>query len=150
MNFINEQYGIRIVLECFQNAFETLFEITPIFGAGEECTHVQRVDQGFGQNIRHVLVDNAARQTFGNGGFANAGFADQQRVVLASAAEDLDHAFQFAVTANQRVDLSLLGKDVQVDRVLFQRAALCFLSALSIAILALALGTITRYFGNPV
>jgi hypothetical protein len=41
VNFVNEQNGVRLVFECFQNTFETLFKITPVFGAGQQRTHVE-------------------------------------------------------------------------------------------------------------
>ena len=42
------------------------------------------------QHFRHFALDDLARQAFGDGGLADAGIADQQRVVLAPAAQHLD------------------------------------------------------------
>ncbi len=60
-----------------------------------------------------------------------AGLADQQRVVLAAAAQHLDHALDFQLAPDQRVDLAFLGQRVEVLRVLLERRRL---------VLALALG----------
>jgi hypothetical protein len=61
---------------------------------------------GLGQDVRHAAFDDAAGQAFGDGGLADPGFADQQRVVLAAAAEGLDDALDFLLAADQRVDLA--------------------------------------------
>ena len=45
--------------------------------------------------FRNIAFDDAARQPFGDRCLADAGLADQQRVVLASAAQRLDDALQF-------------------------------------------------------
>jgi hypothetical protein len=50
-------------------------------------------------------VGDALRQAFDNRGLADAGFADQHRVVLGAAAQDLDDTFQFAVATDQRIEL---------------------------------------------
>ncbi len=68
-----------------------------------------------------ALVD-AARQALGDRGLADAGLADQQRIVLAAAAQDLDHALELVLAADQRIDLAGLGQMVEVDRVGVERA----------------------------
>jgi hypothetical protein len=51
------------------------------------------------------------------GGLADAGVTHEQRVVLAAAAEDLDRAFDFGVTADERIGLALAGALVEVDAI---------------------------------
>ena len=68
------------------------------------------------------MVDYALGQTFGDGGLAYARFADQQRIVLASTAQSLDHAFQFHCAADQRIYLAGERLFVEVGRVGFQSA----------------------------
>ena len=48
--------------------------------------------------------DDLARQALGDGGLADAGIADQQRVVLLAAAQDLDRALHLGLAADQRID----------------------------------------------
>ena len=60
---------------------------------------------------------------FGNGGLADAGFTDVQRIVLAAAAQDLDGALDLERAADQRIDLAVLGELVEVGGVLVERAA---------------------------
>ena len=58
-------------------------------------------------NARFVkpLDGDALRQAFDDGGFADAGFADEHGVVLGAAAEDLDDALEFAIAADERIEL---------------------------------------------
>ena len=49
--------------------------------------------------------------------------ADQQRIVLATTAERLDDALDFAFAADERVDLADQRLSVEVDGVRFQRTA---------------------------
>ena len=53
---------------------------------------------------RHVAVGDALRQAFDDGGLADARLADQHRIVLGAAAQDLDHALQFVVAPDQRIE----------------------------------------------
>ena len=67
---------------------------------------------------------DAPGQPFGNGGLADAGFTDQQRIVLAATAQYLDHAIDFVFAADQRIDLALGSGLVQVLRELVERTFL--------------------------
>src|SRR5690606_17681599 len=54
------------------------------------------------------------------------GIADQQRVVLGAAAQDLDRALDLGLTPDQRIDLAALGLLVQVDAIGLKRLAALF------------------------
>ena len=88
---------------------------------------------------------DAPGQALGNRGFAHTGFAHQQRVVLAAAAQNLDRALDFVLAPNQRVDLAFLGRLVQVVGVLLQRR--CFFAALT-TVAALFTFAVRRVFGR--
>jgi hypothetical protein len=81
-------------------------------------------------------------------GLADARLADEQRVVLAPAAQDLDDALDLVLAADQRIDLAVAGELVEVLRELVERRALAvglFLLALGARAAALArLGRLGR------
>ncbi len=63
-------------------------------------------------------------QAFGDGGFADTGIADVERVILRPAAEDLHRAVDLRHAADQWIDLAGLGLVVEVDGELLERAFL--------------------------
>ena len=129
VDFVDEQDGVGRIGKFLQHRFQALLEIAAIFGAGQQRAHVERIDVRILEDFRHIVFDDAPRQAFGDGGLAHAGLADQQRVVLAAAAQGLDDALQLDFAPDQRVDLAGQRLCVQIQRVVFQRAAgvCCFL-----------------------
>ena len=87
--------------EFGDDGFQPLLEVAAVAGAGEECAHVEGEDGAFGEHFRHIALDDALGQAFGDGGFADAGVADIEGVVLGAAAEDLDRALDFRVAADE-------------------------------------------------
>src|SRR5476649_168247 len=69
-------------------------------------------------------MNDASRETFGDCGLADTGFADEQRIVLLAAAQHLDRAVDLGVAADQRIDLAVLGFLVEVDAIGLKRVAL--------------------------
>ena len=79
----------RQLLELGDDRLQPLLEIAAIAGAGEQRAHVERVDDRRLEHVGDVALDDLARQAFGDRGFADAGIADIERVVLRAAAQDL-------------------------------------------------------------
>jgi hypothetical protein len=76
------------------------------------------------RDVGHLALHDLPGEPFGDGGLAHAGVADEERVVLAAAAEDLDAALHLLLAADEGVHVALAGLGVQVDAVLGQRALL--------------------------
>ena len=72
----------------------------------------------------HFAVDDALREAFDNGRLADAGLADEHRVVLGAAREHLHRAADFVVAADDRIELAARGARREVDGVFLERAAL--------------------------
>ncbi len=124
VNFVNEQHGVRLLAQLRQHRLEALLEIAAILGAGQQRAHVEGVHHRVGEHVRHFAVDDLLGQPFGDGGLADAGLADEQRIVLAAAAQHLHRAFNFLGAADQRIDLAQAGLLVQVHAEHVERAAL--------------------------
>ena len=73
------------------------------------------------EGVGHVTGDDALGEPLDDGGLADAGLADQHRVVLGTPREHLDDAADLGVAADDRVELALLGARGQVDGVLLER-----------------------------
>ena len=66
-------------------------------------------------------ADDALRQPFDDGGLADAGLADEHRVVLGAARQHLDHAADLVVAADDRIELALARELGQVAAVALER-----------------------------
>jgi hypothetical protein len=75
-------------------------------------------------------------QSLHDGGLTGTRFANQDRVILGASAQDLQHASDFLVTADYRVEFAASCRLVQVDGVLAQRLV-SILTALRRHLLAL-------------
>ena len=121
VDFVDEQHGIWLRLKLGDNRLQTLFEITTIAGARQQRPHIERVDHRFDQHFRHIALDDALGQTFGNRRFAHTRIAHIKRVVLGATAEDLNGALDLLIATDQRIDLTSQRLLVEVDAVIAQR-----------------------------
>ena len=56
------------------------------------------------KHFRHFILDDLACEPFGDGRLADARVADQQGIVLLTAAKHLDGALHFSLATDQRID----------------------------------------------
>jgi len=84
--------------------------------------HVERVNLAFA-SIRNLAFDDAPRQPSAIAGLADTGLADQQRIVLAAAAQRLHHALEFALAARSADSiLPACASAFEIQRVVLERA----------------------------
>ncbi len=123
VDLVDEEDRVRILDELLQHRLQALLEVAAVLGAREERAHVERVHLRLGEDLGHLAVDHPLGEPFGDGGLAHAGLAHEQRVVLAPAAEDLDHALELELAPDERIDLAVDRELVQVLREALERAA---------------------------
>ena len=92
VDFVDEQDRAGIFLELLDDLLQPFLEVAAIAGAGEQRAHVEREDRRVGKHLRHVALDDALGQALGDGRLADAGIADIERIVLRTAAKDLNRA----------------------------------------------------------
>ena len=122
VDLVDEQDRLAVGPQLLEHRLQALLEVAAVLGAGQQRTHVQRIDGGVLEHLGRVALHDAPGQPFGNGSLANASLAHQQRIVLAPAHQHLDDALQLALAADQRVDPTLAGGCVEIGGVLLQRA----------------------------
>src|SRR5689334_16780531 len=115
MDFVDEQDRVRELLKLRHYGLQPLLEIAAIAGSGEQGAHVQRVNGGGLEDLRHVALDDLAGETFRDGGLTDAGIADVERIVLRAPAEDLHGAVDLWHSADQGIHLAGLRLLVEVD-----------------------------------
>ena len=85
------------------------------------AAHVERHQPPVLEAVGHVAIGDAQRQPFGDRGLADAGLADQHRIVLGAAGEDLDGAADFLVAADHRIELAVARRLGEVAGEFLQR-----------------------------
>ena len=73
------------------------------------------------ERLRHVAGNDAPRETFDDRRLADAGLADEHRIVFRPAREHLHDAADFVVAADDRIDLAAPRQLGEVASVFFQR-----------------------------
>ena len=121
MQLVNKHDNLAgTVCHGLQHFLQALFKFTPVLGPGHQSSQVQSI-QGFVlQTFRHVPGHDAAGQPFYNSGLAHARFPDEHRIVFLPAAQDLNGAADFIVTANDRIQFALPRPCRQILAELFQ------------------------------
>ena len=123
VQLVDEDDGVLILHQLLHDGLQALFELAAILGAGDDQRKIERQDALVGEERRHVAVGDALRQAFDDGGLADARLADQHRIVLGAAAEDLDDALQFVIAPDQRIERAVHGGLRQIAAELRQQRA---------------------------
>ena len=121
MQLVDEQHHVGALGDFLEHRFEPLLELAAILRARHQRAHVERHNMSVAQRLGHVAAHDALGQALDDGGLADAGLADQHRVILGAPAQDLDHAADLFVAADHRIELAAAGQLGQVAAVLLQR-----------------------------
>ena len=125
MQLVDEQDDLAFLLrEVVQDAFQALLELAAKLCAGNQGAHVEREDALVLEPLGHLAVDDALGEALDDRGLADAGLADEDRIVLGPALQHLHRAANLVVAADHRVELALACARRQVERELLERAAL--------------------------
>ena len=107
-------------LDFGQDRLQPLLELAAILRAGDQGAHVEGEQPLVLEALRHVAIDDPQRQPLGDRRLADAGLADQHRVVLGAAGKHLDRAADFLVAPDHRVELAVPRVLREVAGVLLQ------------------------------
>ena len=122
MHFVDEEQDLTVRLrDLVQDRLQAFLELAAELCTRDERTHVERVERLVLQRFRHVARHDTACKPLDDRRLADARFADEHRVVLRAARQDLDRAANFLVAADHRIDLSLPRRVREVASVLFER-----------------------------
>ena len=110
--------------QLLHHRLEPLLELAAELGAGQELADVERHQLPVAQRLGHVAVHDPLGQSLDDRGLADAGLADQHRIVLGPAGEHLHHAADLLVPADDRIELSLPGLLGEVAGVALERLVL--------------------------
>ena len=122
MQLVDEQQDASLGgLDLLEHRLQALLELTTVFRAGDQRAHVEGEHRPVAQPLRHVPLHNALREPLDDRRLADARLADQHRVVLALAREDLDRPADLGIAADHGVEPARPSLGDEVAAVLLER-----------------------------
>ena len=121
VQLVDEQDDVAGSRDLLQHRLEPLLEFAAVFGAGEQRAEIERQQAPAFEGLGYVPLDDALRQPLDDRGLSDAGFADQDRIILGAAREHLDGAADFLVATDDRIELVLPRLLGEVAGVLLER-----------------------------
>src|SRR5205823_3773467 len=102
VELVDEQDDVAALGDLLHDLLQALLELTAVLRPGDESREVERVDLLALQELWHVVRRDPRGEAFDHGGLPDAGLADQDGVVLRAARQDLHHALDLRLTADDR------------------------------------------------
>ena len=141
VELVDEEDDVAALGDLLHHLLEALLELAAVLRARDQRRQVERVDLLVLEQLGDVAVGDPLREALDDGGLADAGLADQHRVVLRAARQDLHHALDLGLAADDRVELALGGELGQVAAELVEQLRGLLALARGLALLAAAAGT---------
>ena len=120
VDLVDEEDVVLGLLELAHDLLHALLELAAVLGAGDEAREVERPDLLAAQDVRHVARGDELGETLDDGRLAHARVAQDERVVLLAARQDLHDALDLAVAADDGVEPAVRGELGEVAAVLLE------------------------------
>ena len=114
VHLVDEQDDVAAGADLLEHLLQALFEVTAIPGASHQRAQVQRVELLVLERLGHLALDDVLREPFDDGGLADAGFADEHRVVLGAPGQHLHDPLDLLAAPDHRIQLALAGAGGEV------------------------------------
>ena len=114
VQLVDEQDDVAALGDLLHHLLQALLELAAVLRAGDQSGQVERVDLLALEQLGHLVRRDALGEALDDGGLADARLTDQHRIVLGAARQDLHHALDLVLAADDRVELALLGQLGQV------------------------------------
>src|ERR1700722_5471830 len=83
VKLVNEEDNLTLrVFDFLEESLEAVFKFTAELGTGKHRAEIERHDSFVLQHLGHVAGNDALREAFDDGSLANAGFADEYRIIF--------------------------------------------------------------------
>ena len=107
VQLVDEQHDVAAGPDLLEDLLQPLLEVAAVAGAGHERAEVERVDLLALERLGNLALDDVLGEALDDRGLADAGLADQHRVVLGPARQHLHDALDLLLAADDRVELGL-------------------------------------------
>ena len=125
VKLVDEKDDVLGAADFVHHRLDALLELAAVFRARDHERQVESDDLLVAKKFRHVAGDDFLGEAFGDGGLADAGLADQNRIVLGAAAKNLDDAFDLVGPPDDGIQFVLLGEFGEVASKGAQAPASC-------------------------
>ncbi len=142
VELVDEKDDVAALGDLLHHLLEALLELAAVLRAGDERRQVERVDLLVLEQLGDLALGDPGGQPLDDGGLADPGLAEQNRVVLGPPREDLHDPLDLDLAADHRVELALGGELGQVAAELVEqlRGLLALAAAARAGALAAAAG----------
>ncbi|GHS89420.1 hypothetical protein AGMMS50218_15670 [Actinomycetota bacterium] len=107
VDLVDEQDDVAARADLLEDLLQALLEVTAVPAAGHERAEVERVELLVLQRLRHVAAHDVLREALDDGGLADAGLPDEDRVVLGAAGQHLHDPLDLLLAPDDRVELAV-------------------------------------------
>ena len=123
VQLVDEQDDVAAGADLLEDLLQALLEVTAVAAAGHQRAEVEGVELLVLERLGHLALDDRLRQALDDGGLADAGLADEDRVVLGAARQHLHDALDLLLAPDDRVELGLARRlgEVAAELVEHQR-----------------------------
>ena len=129
VDLVDEGDDVVVLLQFGHERLQALLELAPVLCARHDARHVQRDHPLALQHLGDLALHDLERQALHDGRLAHPGFADEERIVLLAARQDLDDALDLRVAADDGIQLAGAGELGQIPSEVVQERRLALLLA---------------------
>ncbi len=125
VEFVDEGDDLPVgVVDLLEDRLEPFLELAAVFGTGDERGEVESDEALVLERVGDVPRDDALGEAFHDRRLADAGFTDEDRVVLGPSGEHLAHPSDLRVAPDDRVELAGARDRGEIHPVLLERGLL--------------------------
>ena len=106
VHFVDDKDDVAERLDLVDEALHAAFKLSAELRARDKCRQVEQMDFLVFQLIRHLTLRNANGKPLCDRRLADARLADEARIVLLSAVENLDDTFGLAFASDDGIQLT--------------------------------------------
>jgi hypothetical protein len=107
VQLVDEQDDVLGAAHLVHHRLDALLELAAVLGARDHHGQVEHDQALVLEHLGHLAGHDVLRQALDDGGLADARLAQQHGVVLRAPAQDLDHALDLVLAADDRVEVVL-------------------------------------------
>ena len=116
VEFVNKEDDFAGIFHFVNDGFDAFFKLTSVLGAGNHQWEVKGINHFVSEDFGDIPGNDFLSESFNDCGFSDAGFADEDGIIFGTAAEDLNNAVDFVLSADYRV------------KFIFSRESFCLIS----------------------